>query len=264
MTFDRLVRLFLTAPATAPAPSPYAPEASRFAPPSAGDGVPPGMPPFVAVVARAQDAAVAGAAIALALPGSGRDAAVLAVWAPGDRDAPADQGGDLPAAPDDRDHRTPHAEAPPPALLAAPAARRAAKALEARGLPAAARGRLAVLPLPGDVDAAADAAGRAAGLGLPLILALGGPNDPAFAPLLAHADRIVVATPPGASDALTALAVADAARGGRGTGHLVLPPGPGRTVVTSGLTIPPALRRAADAALRGHEGGATRHDGRSR
>lgn len=223
-TLDRLVRLFVAAPATAgelcadEVPASWAPPVS------------PPVVQLVVVLAAAGTAPVAAGALGLVLAGAGEPGTgVVCRWP---RVAGAPVGDE-------------------PTLLSAPGARRLARALGARELPATARGRLAHVALPPDPAAAAAAAGRVAALDAPVVLALVGARPAAFDDLLARADRVVVATPPDVSPALLQLALADAARVGRATGHLVVPPAPTRAAAAAGLALTPALRRATEMALGG-------------
>jgi hypothetical protein len=189
----------------------------------------PRTPPGVAVLSSAADAQPLGAAIGLALA-SRRRAPVVAVcvWTAG-----------LPAGPVWR--------APP-----TPAARRLATTLAARGHEARAGGRLAVIRLPPDPNAAALQARRAvaAAGSAPAVLALGGPRVPALDELLDDQDVIVVAIPTGTDPALARLALAGLASATARTCICEMPPAhPARTLATAGLTLLPSARRALADAL---------------
>lgn len=98
--------------------------------------------------------------------------------------------------------------AQPPALTAAPGtpgARRLAERLEIRGLSAVVRGRLAWVVLDADpVAAAAEAQRVAAAVEGPVAIAVAGPRQAAFEPLIADADRVVAVVAAGELGALVA------------------------------------------------------------
>jgi hypothetical protein len=95
---------------------------------------------------------------------------------------------------------------PPRAALATPAASRLAARLQARGLDAVARGRLAWLALgPDDLALAARAA---AAVEVPSVLAVTGPRTGATDALLAEQDLVVLVVGPDAEPGLEALALA--------------------------------------------------------
>ena len=99
-------------------------------------------------------------------------------------------------------------EPPRPALAARPAQRLAAR-LDARGLEAVARGRLAWLALSGPSVGAAAAAVRAeAATEVPAVVAVTGPRCGALDALLDERDLIVVVLPRDADPALAELALA--------------------------------------------------------
>lgn len=179
------------------------------------------VPASLAVLATAAGGPTAGAALALAC---GAPVAVVALWGASSR-----------------------------AGLALPPARRLAERLTARGLAATPRGRLVTVALPDDPSAARVAAERVrAAIGeAPFVLVVAGPRPPAFDPLLAAADRLVVVPPPGAPSGLEPLALAAAARLARSASVLRLPPTTPTTrlLAASGLLLPPALRTLATAAL---------------
>jgi hypothetical protein len=143
--------------------------------------------------------------------------------------------------------------------LAVRAARRLAARLTSRGLTASARGRLVTVVLPAaepDARAAAERAFATAG-DTPAVLVVSGPRPDNFDPLMAALDRLIVVPSPGAPTALEHLAVDAAARIGRATGVLRLPASGAATrrlVVSCGVLLSPALRAAAEAALRGRDG----------
>jgi hypothetical protein len=104
-----------------------------------------------------------------------------------------------------------------------------------------------------EARAATERALAAAG-DLPLVLAIAGARSPAFDPLLADLDRLIVVPPAGAPAGLERLAIDAAARLGRGTAVLRLPSTgavTGRLLTAAGLPLSPAWRNAAAAALRG-------------
>jgi hypothetical protein len=180
------------------------------------------MPASLAVLSSAADGPTAGTALALAC---GAPVAVVAIWG-----EYAPRGG-----------------------FALRPARRLAERLAARGLEAVARGRLVVVALPIEPDAARAEAERAQAASgeAPFVLVVGGPRPPGFDAPLAAADRLVVVPPPGAPAGLESLAVAAAARAARATGVLRLPPTTPTTrlLAATGLVLPPCLRRLATAAL---------------
>jgi hypothetical protein len=95
--------------------------------------------------------------------------------------------------------------APPRATLGTPAASRLAARLQARGLDAVARGRLAWLALRSDELPLA--ARAAAGVDVPAVIALTGPRTPATDALLADQDLVVLVVGPDAQPGLEALAL---------------------------------------------------------
>lgn len=216
---QRLVRLFVAAPATAGADD-HPGARGGWLPPAA-----PVRPRSVVVVAAPGCAAAAGAAVALALAAEHASAAVVATWSPA-----------LPAPPD--------GPTPPP-LLATARARRLAIAL---GEGARARGRLVTIAFDPDPERAAGAAHRLLGGDAPAVLVVDGPRPDAFTPVLGGADRIVIATRRDAPPALVDLGLTDAARIGRATAHLVVDEAPA-LLTASGVVVPPALRLAVQRAL---------------
>jgi hypothetical protein len=181
-------------------------------------------PPGVAVLAAPADAQALGAALGLALASRDRaPAVVLCVW------TGAPTAGLAWGAP------------------ALPAARRLARALAARGHDARATGRLAVVRLPPEPDAAAVQARRAtaAAGSAPSVLALGGPRVAALDTLLAEQDLVVVAAPAGTDPALAKLALAGLRSSDARACVCEVPPArPARTVAAAGLTLLPSARRA--------------------
>jgi hypothetical protein len=193
------------------------------------------LPASLAVLAAGEDAAVAGAALGLAAARAHRAAcAVVCVWTGEGGSAP--RGGPTGGT-----------------------ARRLRGRLAARGLAAAARGRLVEVALPAsdtEARAACERAMAAAG-DLPVVLVVAGPRPPALDPLLAAADRIVVVPPRDAAAGLEDLAVAAAAHLGRSTAVLRLPPGgpsPAQLLTGAGLLLTPALHAATTSTLAGDRG----------
>jgi hypothetical protein len=192
-------------------------------------------PATIGVLCGPGVAAVAGTALGLAAAArAGAPCAVVCRWTGEDAAAGTPPAGGGPAL---------------------PAARRLAARLRARGLAAAARGRVVSVVLEGEAVTARAAAERAAAAAgdAPVVVLLAGPRPPVLDPLLAAQDRLVVVPAPDAPAGLEALAIAEAARLGRATGVLRLPAAAGgRAVVACGLLLGPALRAAAHAALDGH------------
>jgi hypothetical protein len=144
-------------------------EALRAAPADAS-GVLPRFAPRALVLGRPDDAVPVAAALAGGLREQDRAAgALLVVW---------------PSA------------APPRPALGTPAASRLAARLDARGLGAVARGRLAWLALGGDQLSLAERATGA--VDVPAVIAVIGPRTPATDALLAEQDFVVLV--PGADD----------------------------------------------------------------
>lgn len=134
---------------------------------------------------------------------------------------------------------------------AAPAARRIAAALAARGHEPLAAGRLAILPLPGDPDHAARAAGQALAVAgrAPTVLALCVRHE-AFDAILAAHDAILVRLAPDAAPALAELAVGPAVDGVPTASRLDVGLGlPARALARAGLAAPRAVRHAVAEAL---------------
>jgi hypothetical protein len=189
------------------------------------------IPSTLAVLATAGDGPIAGAALGLSAATALRcRCAVVCVWS-----------GDSPAL------------RPGPA---SGVARRLAERLCARGLEAAARGRLVSVSLPAaaiEARAAAERTMAAAGE-TPVVLVMAGARPAALDPLLAAADRVVVVPPSDAPAGLEALAVGDAAGLGRSTSVLRLPRAGGAAnhlLISTGLVLSPSLRAAAISALEG-------------
>ncbi len=221
IVLERLRDLFVTV--DAPVAQPVRRVAERTLPATLGVLVAPG------------DAAVVGAALGLAAAAAHRArCAVVCQWT-----------GTEPAE-------------PPRSGLACRAARKLAQRLAARGLSAGACGRVVTVALPAsDIEArAATERALAAAGDLPLVLAIAGARSPAFDPLLADLDRLVVVPPSGSLLGLERLAIDAAARLGRGTAVLRCPvagTGTGRFLAATGLPLAPAWRKAAAAALRGDD-----------
>jgi hypothetical protein len=215
-----------------------------LSPPLAAERV---IPASLAVLTSATDGPTAGTALALAC---GAPVAVVAIWS--ERSPHADSGPLGDHLPRDADSE-PRSARSPRGGFALPPARRLAERLAARGLGATARGRLVTVALdsePGTARAAAERAQAACG-DAPFVLVVAGPRPPAFDPLLAAADRLLVVPPPGAPEGLEPLALAAAAHLARSAAVLRLPPTTPTTrlLATSGLALPPALRRLATTAL---------------
>ena len=201
--------------------------------------VPSRYSPRAAVLGSAADAPPVAAALANALRGRRGAPAAVAVWAPPPRSG---DPGPPPAV----------ANEPPGGAAAAPrsgppaslAASRLAARLTARGLPAAARGRLAWLRLLDHPVAAALAARRLSGaLEAPLVIAVAGPRSDALEGLLREQDLIVVvAREPDGPLARLALARCDVPS----IACAPLPHGPARLLALAGL----AGARTLDAPLR--------------
>ena len=109
--------------------------------------------------------------------------------------------------------------APPRAALGTPAASRLAARLQARGLGAVARGRLAWLAL--RADEFGFAARATAAVGVPAVIAVTGPRTAATDALLAEQDLVVLVLGGDAQPGLAALALAGLAGC---PGHVVLQP----------------------------------------
>ena len=153
--------------------------ASAFGPPALAVD-PPRFAPRALVLGRPDEAVPVAAALAGGLREQHRAAgALLAVWP---------------------------APAPPRAALGTPAATRLAARLQARGLMAVARGRLAWLALgPDDLALGARAV---AGVDVPATIAITGPRTPATDELLEDADVIVLVVAADAEPGLEALTLA--------------------------------------------------------
>jgi hypothetical protein len=193
------------------------------------------MPATLGILVAPGDAPVAGAALGLAAATAHRaPCAVVCRWTGAE------------------------AADPPRSGLAVSAARRLAQRLAARGLVAGACGRVVTVALPAcDIEArvATERALAAAG-DLPLVLVIAGARSPAFDPLLATLDRLIVVPPSGAPVGLERLAADSAARLGRGVAVLRVPSTgavTGRLLAATGLPLSLAWRTAAAAALRGDD-----------
>ena len=152
---------------------------SAFSPPVVADG-PPCFAPRALVLGRPDDAVPVAAALAGGLREQHRTAgALLAVWP---------------------------SPAPPRAALGTPAGSRLAARLQARGLVAVARGRLAWLALAHDDLALA--ARAVAAVDVPAVIAVTGPRTTATDELVSDQDLIVLVVPADAAPGLEALALA--------------------------------------------------------
>jgi hypothetical protein len=171
----------------------------------------------LALLAGPGDAHPLGAALALRLT---RGVAVLGLWT-GQR-SPAPVG---------------------PGALATPATRRLAASLTARGLTAAATGRLVVVPLAGDQDDAAALAERLVGAvpGAPVVLAVGGPRGGAWDRLLAARDLVLVHARDTALAELTVVRLEE--QGVNAVAHAAAPAGLARGLARAGLALPGAAPR---------------------
>ena len=175
-----------------------------------------------------------GAAVAVWLP-SGR-AGPSAAPGRSDRSAPARLRRARPGVHVPRGRRAPrHGEARrrlPRRGPAALGASRLAARLTARGLPAAARGRLAWLRVDDHPVAAAVAVRRAAGaLDVPLVAVLGGPRCEVIEGLIEEQDLVLVVGEP--DGPLVRLAVGSCA--GAAVAHGACAPGPPRWLALAGL-----------------------------
>jgi hypothetical protein len=222
IVLERLRDLFLTGEA-APAVRPARRVAERT------------LPATLGVLVSVDDASAVGAALGLAVAAAHRaPCAVVCRWT-GIESVESPRSG-----------------------LASGSARRLAQRLAARGLAAGACGRVVTVALPAseiEARAATERALAAAG-DLPLVLAIAGARSPAFDPLLANLDRLIVVPPAGAPVGLESLAIDAAARLGCGAGVLRLPAGGvagGRVLAATGLPLSLAWRKAATAALRGED-----------
>jgi hypothetical protein len=137
---------------------------------------------------------------------------------------------------------------PPDSAPATPAAGRLAARLNARNLPASARGRLAWARLPIAPDDAVLSARRVgAALEVPLVVALAGPRDDAIEALLAEQELIVVVTPE-PDGALARLAIASLEP--PAVASSPLPSGPARLLALAGLAGARVLGEPVRAAVR--------------
>lgn len=131
-----------------------------------------------------------------------------------------------------------HGERAPVRGLATRAAARLAARIDARELPAVARGRLAWLALPADPDEAATTVRRASAVvDGPLVTALAGARPPALEALVGEHDLAIVAADPAAALARAALAGLAA----RGINAVAWPPlrrGLARRLAVAGLGGP--------------------------
>ncbi|MGZ8633516.1 MAG: hypothetical protein ACXWZZ_06630 [Solirubrobacteraceae bacterium] len=153
--------------------------ASAFGPPAVALD-PPHVAPRAVVLGRPDDAEPVAAALAGGLREQHRAAgALLAVWP---------------------------SPAPPRAALGTPTASRLAARLQARGLDAVARGRLAWLAL--GLDDLALAARAVAAVDVPTVIAITGPRTPATDVLLGDLELIVLVVAADAEPGLEALTLA--------------------------------------------------------
>jgi hypothetical protein len=137
--------------------------------------------------------------------------------------------------------------------LRAPAratAARLAGSLHARGLAAEARGRVAIVDLVREEDAAGAAARALAAAGaLPTVLAVAA-RDPDLDVLLAAQDAILVALPPSADPTLAELAASGAARLASRSTSIALNLDPAsRALALAGMRAPAAVRAAVEGVL---------------
>ena len=209
------------------------------------------VPPAIAVVADRRDVATLAAAVALLTAARHRAPCGVVLL-----DGPALAGEAAPhTAP-------PGEEAPPPAhtqgagrTLAAPAARRLAASLVARGLDAGAAARLVTAWLPGVGKLAAAERALAAGssAGAVTVVAIGAPRAPELDRVLAACDLGLVVLRPG-RESLLELAVDGVASVGipaRGAVARVRPMT--RLLCTRGLAATPAMRAVLAPLLDGLE-----------
>lgn len=176
--------------------------------------------PCVAVLCASGQEGCIGGAVALELASrAGCSTATLCVWG-----APGSQVR-LPGAPVGR------------------GARRVAAALARHGLEAAGSGRLAHVVLDPDPAMASAGAIRAFGASPgPVVVAIGGPRDHSWDPLLAAVDRTLVVTGPESGAALAAVACAGL-EGPCASASIAARP-LARLVAGAGLGVTPSLRRA--------------------
>lgn len=182
------------------------------------------VPAAVGVLCAPADARAIGCAAGLQLVGAGAaPAALVALWT----GAEPRPGG---------------AAAPP-----ARAARRLAAAAAGRGLAARAAGRLTVIGLPADADAAVAAARQAlaTAAAVPTVLVVAGPREDALDDLLCACDVVLVA----GDDALAGLAAELLERRGVATRRVAAPAVPAAAVAARGAALLPAARRALGPAL---------------
>jgi hypothetical protein len=222
------------------------------------------VPATLGVLVAPGDAAVVGAALGLAAAAALQaPCALVCRWTGVEsfEPLPVDLAGEpaVGGAGGSADGRAGEPAASPRFGLAGGDARRLAQRLAARGLAAGASGRLVTVALPAsDIEArAATERALAAAGDFPVVLTIAGPRSPAFDPVLAALDRLVVVPPSGAPEGLERLALGAAAHLGRSVALLRLPPtgaASGRLLTTTGLPLSPAWRKAAASALRGDDG----------
>lgn len=177
------------------------------------------MPTVAVLCAPGQEGCIGGA-VALELASrAGSVTATLCVWG-----APASQAR-LPSAPVGR------------------GARRVAAALARHGLDAAGSGRLARVVLDPDPAMASAGAIRAEGASPgPVVVAIGGPRDRSWDPVLAAVDRTLVVTRPDSGNALAAAACAGL--DGPCASAVIAARPLARLAAATGLGVTPSLRRA--------------------
>jgi hypothetical protein len=122
--------------------------------------------------------------------------------------------------------------------------------LEARGVPAAAGGRLVRVALPAPTaDAVATAQRAVAAVEVPAAVVVAGPRDDALDALLVLQDAVVLAVRDSPDSPLVRLAASGLADVAVPVVTVVAPPGPARHLVGAGVLTPPSLRGALEPAL---------------
>jgi hypothetical protein len=189
-----------------------------------------GSPFTIAVVADAADARAVGTAVALLAAGAGRlPCALLCVCVVG-----AEAAGE-----------------PRVRGWAVPAARRLARSLGDRAVPAGAAGRLVIAPVdptPAGADDARRALAAAASAGAAAVVAVGGPRDDALDGALARCDAGVAVLHPGRR-ALGDLAIAGLEALGVPAAAALATPGPSARLLSGLGATTPELRAAIRPAL---------------
>jgi hypothetical protein len=173
--------------------------------------------PCVGVLASARHAPGVAATVALALARCGRaNHAVLCTW--------------------------PASNSPRPTIAgpAHPGARRLRRNLHARGVDAAATGRLVRVALPAEPEQAVATAERAVGAAsAPAVVAIAGPRPDALDDFLLRQDAIVVAADPDADSPVVDLAVAALANRHPAVASCAVPLGPvSRVLACAGVAAP--------------------------